>query len=331
MRAAVIGTGSWGTALAQVLADNGNDVMLYGRNPSELEDINLHHKNTKYFGDTPINAALRATADPRELLGYRDLVLLCVPSAAFPSILPVVAPLLCEHTILVNAAKGFEPRSGRRLSVALREAFSEHTFAGVVSLIGPSHAEEVILRMLTSVCAVCADTALCERVQAIFSNEYLRVYGTDDEIGAEYGVAIKNVIALASGMLVGRGYGDNAKAALITRGLVETVRYGVAKGGRRDTFFGLSGVGDLIVTCFSPHSRNYRAGLAIGKADSVDALSGWELTLEGVESCRVVVADAKRMGIDMPIVCSVYAVLFERVAPSQAIARLMARPLRFET
>ena len=330
MRANVIGTGTWGTALAQVLADNGYEVMLYGRSVAEIEDINKNHRNSRYFGDTPLSEALCATADPSALFVGADIVLIAVPSRAFPDIYPLVRPLLFEGTVLVNAAKGFEPKTGKRLSVALCEAFSGQSFRGIVSLIGPSHAEEVILRMLTSVCAVSADPSLSGVVQAAFSNDYFRVYSNEDTVGAELGVAVKNVIALASGMLVGRGYGDNAKAALITRGLAETVRYGVARGGRRETFFGLAGVGDLIVTCFSPHSRNYRAGLAIGQADSAVALKEIDLTVEGVDSCREVYADAHRAGVEMPIVFAVYSVLFEGVAPSEAIKALMRRPLKSE-
>lgn len=330
MRANVIGTGTWGTALAQVLADNGYEVMLYGRTAAEIEDINKNHKNSRYFGDTPLADTLTATADPTALKKGADIVLIAVPSRAFPAIYPLVRPLLGEGTILVNAAKGFEPNTGKRLSVALSDAFASCAYRGVVSLIGPSHAEEVILRMLTSVSAVSCDAALAETVQAAFSNDYFRVYSNDDTVGAELGVAVKNVIALASGMLVGRGYGDNAKAALITRGLAETVRYGVARGGRRETFFGLAGVGDLIVTCFSPHSRNYRAGLAIGKADSAAALADIDLTVEGVDSCREVCADARRVGVEMPIVSAVHAVLFEGAAPSDAIRALMRRPLKAE-
>ena len=331
MKATVIGTGTWGTALAQVLYDNGYDVLMYGRTLSEIEDINKNHRNSRYFGDTPIAEGIRATADAAVLPAGADILLLAVPSRAFPSIYPLVRPLLSENTVIVNAAKGFEPGTGKRLSVALCDALSDCRYRGVVSLIGPSHAEEVILRMLTSVSAVSAELPLANEVRAAFSNDYFRVYSNDDIVGAELGVAIKNVIALASGMLVGRGYGDNAKAALITRGLAETVRYGVARGGRRETFFGLAGVGDLIVTCFSPHSRNYRAGLAIGQADSAVALEAIDLTVEGVDSCREVYADACRIGVDMPIVAAVHAVLFEGAAPSEAIMSLMRRPLKTES
>ena len=329
MRALVIGTGSWGTALAQVLADNGHEVVMWGRNPSEVADLQ-GGRNSRYFGDTAITSAITVTADPADIAGVFSLVLLAVPTRAFPSVYPLVAPHLREETVLVNAAKGFEPGTGKRLSVALSDAFSERTYRGIVSLVGPSHAEEVVRRMLTSVAAVSSDAALAAEVQAIFSNDYLRVYATSDVVGAEYGVAVKNVIALASGMLEGLGYGDNAKAALITRGLAETVRYGVARGARRETFFGLTGVGDLIVTCFSPHSRNYRAGLSIGRADSGEAIRELDLTVEGVDNCREVAEGARAVGVEMPIVFAVFDVLFGGVRPSDALRALMQRPLRSE-
>ncbi len=329
MRALVVGSGSWGTALAQVLADNGHEVTVWGRNPSEREDLR-RGRNTRYFGDTPITDRLAVADSLSDLSGELDLILISVPSRAFPDIYPLISPLLTPKTLLVNAAKGFEPGTGKRLSVALADAFAESAFRGPISLIGPSHAEEVVLRMPTSVVAVSGDMLAAKDVQRAFSCDYLRVYVAADTVGAEYGVAIKNVIALASGMLTGLGYGDNAKAALITRGLVETVRYGEAKGGCRETFFGLAGVGDLIVTCFSSHSRNYRAGRLIGEADSAAALSGISFTVEGLESCRTVAEDARSIGVEMPIVEGVYDVLFGNMAPSAVLKRLMRRPLRAE-
>ena len=329
MRALVFGSGSWGTALAQVLADNGHEVTVWGRNPSELADLRAG-RNSRYFGDTPVTDRLAVAPSLSALTGRFDLLLISVPSRAFPEIYQLVEPFLWEGALLVNAAKGFEPKTGKRLSVALSDAFAEHAFRGPVSLIGPSHAEEVVRRMPTSIVAVSGDVLAAKDVQHAFSCDYLRVYVAADTVGAEYGVAIKNVIALASGMLTGLGYGDNAKAALITRGLVETVRYGEAKGGCRETFFGLAGVGDLIVTCFSPHSRNYRAGLLVGKADSAEALKDVDFTVEGLESCRTVAEDAKRSGIEMPIVEGVYDVLFGGTAPSEVLKRLMRRPLRAE-
>ena len=329
MTAAVIGTGAWGTALAQVLADNGHSVTLLSRRAEEVEDINCRGRNSRYFGDAPISRQLHATQELSDMPRGADILLIAVPSHAFPSMYGTFRTLVAESTLVVNAAKGFEPETGKRLSVALADALAGVSHRGIASLIGPSHAEEVILRMLTSVAAVAEDAEVAAVVARAFSNDYFRVYTNTDTVGAELGVALKNVIALGSGMLVGQGYGDNAKAALITRGLAEMVRFGVASGGRRETFSGLAGVGDLIVTCFSPHSRNYRAGVAIGRADSGKALSTEE-TVEGVGSCRAIYEAAKALSIPMPITEAVYSVLFLGERPSDATRRLMQRPLRSE-
>ena len=329
MRIGILGSGSWGTALAQVLADNGNDVLVYGVAASEVDDINAH-KNTAYFGDVDINAEIKATLNAQDLDDYSDVMVVAVPTKFIKDALDTVKPYVKKHTIIVNVSKGFEQKTNKRISDCIRDMLSGIEYAGLASIIGPSHAEEVILRKLTTVASVSLSLEIAETVQKLFSNNYLRVYVTLDEVGAEYGVAIKNIIAIASGMLEGIGYGDNAKAALITRGLQEMIRYGTSKGGQKNTFFGLTGVGDLIVTCFSPHSRNYRAGLAIGKADSADAIKDSQATVEGVNSCKSVYEDAERCGIDMPIVRAVYRILFHSTKPSDELKDIMSRPLKSE-
>ena len=330
MRIGILGSGSWGTALAQVLSDNGNDVLLYGVVASEVNDINVNHRNSAFFGDAPVNESVRATLDISDIAGYNDIIVIAVPTKFITDALKNVKPYISESTVIVNVSKGFEMSTNKRMSDCIRDALSGVSYRGFASLIGPSHAEEVILRKLTSLCAVSLDKSIAEEIQVAFSNNYLRVYVTSDEVGAEYGVAIKNIIAIASGMLEGIGYGDNAKAALITRGLQEMIRYGTSKGGCQSTFFGLTGVGDLIVTCFSPHSRNYRAGLLIGKADSVSALEGNSSTVEGVNSCKSVYEDAEKSGIEMPIVSAVYRVLFMGSKPSDEVEAIMNRPLKSE-
>ncbi len=330
MKIGVLGSGSWGTALSQVLCDNRHEVLIYGRNENEIKDINENARNSAYFGDHPLSEGLVATSELSRLSSYSDAYLLAVPSGAIASVLSSLTPYIKPHTVIINAAKGFDLASGRRLSEFIRDTLAGVSYRGVVTLVGPSHAEEVVRRMLTSVAAVSLDPLLAEEVQQLFSNSYMRVYAATDEKGAEYGAAVKNVIALASGMLEGQGYGDNAKAALITRGLAEIVRYGTGKGAEKRTFFGLTGVGDLIVTCFSKHSRNYRAGLMIGKADSAEVLRNNKETVEGIQSARAVYLDASAMGIEMPIVTGVYRVLFEGATPSSEIERLMNRPLRAE-
>ena len=201
MKVGILGSGSWGTALAQVLTDNGHSVLVYGVSASEINDINKNHKNTVYFGDIEINESIRATLDISELSGYNDMVVIAVPTKFIAGVLESTKPYISEHTVMLNVSKGFDQKTNKRISDCVRDAMADIKYAGLASLIGPSQAEEVILRKLTSVCAVSVSTHTAELVQSVFSNNYLRVYVTADEVGAEYGVAIKNVIAIASGML----------------------------------------------------------------------------------------------------------------------------------
>lgn len=326
-----LGAGSWGTALAQSLADKGFAPVMWDINTQTVAEINASHTNRAYFADLPLAETITATEDLSSAVTGADFVVLAVPSGAIRSVLTDALPYLGKETTIVNVAKGFDPQTHDRMSKTIYAVLTPARKNAVVNLIGPSHAEEVVQRMLTSVCAVSADTDAAARVQTLFSGDYLRLYLTTDEIGAEYGAAMKNVIALAAGMLDGRGYGDNAKAALVTRGLNEMIHYGTAKGGKKDTFFGLTGVGDLIVTCFSPHSRNYQAGKAIGMADGAAAfLSANTKTVEGIAACKVVAEDARQNGVEMPIIEAVYSVLYEGVMPSVAIRTLMERPLKAE-
>ena len=221
-----------------------------------------------------------------------------------------------------------------RISDTIRSVFTKEEINPVVSLIGPSHAEEVVIRMLTAVCAVSLDEKTAQDVQKLFSNDYLRVYTLTDEIGAEYGAAYKNVIAVASGILKGLGYGDNSRAALITRGLVEMTRYGMLKGGKAETFFGLTGVGDLIVTCSSEHSRNFQAGKEIGLSDNAsDFMAGNQKTVEGIRTCKVIHDDILKNYPDFeaPITNCVYDVLYENGKPSEKVKELMNRALKSES
>lgn len=330
MKVVVIGSGSWGTGLAQVLCDNQVDVTIYGNCAEEIRDINENHRNSKYFEDVEIHSGLRATMDIEVVRGA-DIVLLSVPTIAIESVCKQIDPLLDKKTIIVNASKGFHPETFERMSCVIRKNISEEHLSSVVSLIGPSHAEEVVIRMLTTICAVSLNEEDAKIVQETFSNEYLRVYTGNDEIGSEIGVAIKNAIAVASGVLSGLGYGDNTRAALITRGLMEMTRYGMAMGGRKETFMGLTGIGDLIVTCTSKHSRNFQAGYEIGKHNSAKYF--WDnntKTVEGVRTAKAVHETAEKMGIDMPIVSEIYRVLFEGAEPSESAKRLMLRDLKTE-
>ena len=330
MKAVVIGSGSWGTALAQVLCDNKVDVTIYGNCESEINDINENHRNSKYFGGIQIHPDLKATTDINVVKGS-DIVVLSVPTIAIESVCKQIDEILDKKTIIVNTSKGFHPETFERMSCVIRENISEEHLSSVVSLIGPSHAEEVVIRMLTTICAVSLNEEDAKTVQETFSNEYLRIYTGTDEIGSEVGVAVKNAIALASGILSGLGYGDNTRAALMTRGLMEMTRFGVAMGGKKETFMGMTGIGDLIVTCTSQHSRNFQAGYEIGKAGTAKIF--WETntkTVEGVRTAKAVHEKARELGIDMPIVNETYAVLFENKNARESAKQLMTRDLKPE-
>ena len=329
MKIRILGTGSWGSALAQVVADNGHDVMMWGIDAAEVNDIENNHHNSKYF-EVEMNHDVHATQDI-SCVKDADVILIAVPVMALESVVEQIAPLLDHSVTFINVAKGFHPVTHERLSVVMERIIPSSMRKAIVSLIGPSHAEEVILRMLTSVNAVSDNEQQAQMIQELFSNSYFRVYRNTDVIGAEIGVALKNVMAIASGILEGVGQGDNARAALMTSGLAEMTRYGVAHGGKAETYLGLDGVGDLIVTCTSMHSRNFTAGLQIGKDGSAENF--WKenkRTVEGVAACKVVYEQAKAEGIEMPIVNEVYAVLYEGKSPAEAISALMGRSLKSE-
>lgn len=328
MKVRIIGTGSWASALCQVLVDNKVDAMMIGVDENEVNDINFNHHNSKYF-DVEINHNVKASLDYDEVKGS-DVILLAVPSKAISSVVDKIYPILDKKVIVINVAKGFDFDTKVRLSEIIRTHMKEK-ITDVVSLIGPSHAEEVILRLLTCVNAVCVNLESAKVIQELFSNNYFRVYRNDDEIGAEIGSAIKNIMAIASGILEGLKQGDNAKAALMTRGLAEMCRYGLFFDARKETFLGLNGVGDLIVTCSSYHSRNFQAGLIIGKNDSAkEFLKNNTKTVEGINACKIVYEKAKEKNIDMPITNAVYQVLFEDKKPSLAVMELMKRELKEE-
>lgn len=332
MNITVLGTGTWGTALAQLLIDNGNKVIMYGVQKSEVDDININHQNAKYFGpDILLPADLKATMDLEYAMRDAQVVVLAVPTFAIRGLLKEIKPLLKNKPYLVSVAKGFDEMTHKRMSEVIREEIDDSLRQEVVSLIGPGHAEEVILRLLTCVTSTSIDLKAAQRIQRLFSNDYFRVYTQTDEIGAEYGVALKNAIALASGMLSGLGLGDNARAALVTRGLSEMVRFGMHFGGEERTYLGLTGLGDLMVTCNSRHSRNFIAGEEIGKANSASRFLKENVkTVEGIKTVKVVHEVAKEKNIEMPIVECIYKVLFENERPKEALQEIMKRSLKSE-
>lgn len=330
MKTAIIGSGSWGTALGQVLADNNQDVIVYGINKKEIDDINQNHQNVTFFPHIHLNEKLKGTLDLSDVKDA-DVIVLAVPSIAIEDMAKKVSALLDHKAIWVNVAKGFNPGSNERLSDVLRRVIPEDKISSVVSLIGPSHAEEVVERQLTSIDAISVDEKDAQIIQRLFSNSYMRIYTGSDEIGSELGAAIKNVMAIASGIIAGLGYKDNTRAALITRGLQEMIRFGTHFGGDPKTFIGLTGVGDLIVTCSSTNSRNFQAGYQIGKENDVNHfLETNTKTTEGVRTAKIVHELAQKEGIDIPICEEVYQILYEGKKPEHCAGDLMLRDLKKE-
>lgn len=326
----VIGSGSWGTALANVLADNGADCLIYGRNINEVKDINENHRNARYFPDVRLNESLRATNDLSDVAGC-DVIVLAVPSGVCTQMAAECGRFLDKTAVFINVAKGFHPVTHDRLSVEITKVLDENKMKAYCSLVGPSFAEEVVVRKLTTINMVCEDESVAKDMQRLFSNGYFRVYTNTDLIGCEYASGLKNVIAIASGILHGLKLGENAKASLLTRGLAEMTRFAIAKGARRETFMGLCGMGDLILTCTSPMSRNFSAGYQIGQQDGSEGF--WrdnKSTVEGVAACRIIAEEAVKNGISMPITQKVYEVLYENKKPSEALGELMSRNLKPE-
>ena len=329
-KVAILGTGAWATALAQVLADNGHTPIMYGIDVKQIEDINGNHRNAAFFPDISIHFSISATSSLPQAVAGAFAVVLCVPSGAMESVSKQLNSVLTKRVTLVNATKGFTD-ANERMSTIIKANIDADKRYPLVSLIGPSHAEEVILRHLTAISATSRRPSRAHIVAKLFATPYFRVYIQKDEVGAEIGVAMKNAIAIASGILEGLGLGDNARAALVTRGLAEMTAFGRHFGGKLKTYLGLTGLGDLIVTCYSFHSRNFKAGLTIGKADDAAAfLATNKTTVEGIRAAKTIHELAHKHHIEVPIVDSVYAVLYEGARPSAMILKMMARPLKEE-
>ena len=284
-KAAVIGAGSWGTALAILLAEKVEDVILWGRDPKVVHDINHKQVNRQYLPRDEVPKNVRASTEFADLAGAQ-LVVVVTPSAAIRDVMTAAMPAmnLAKDVPIVSASKGIEADSGKRMTEVLSEVCPGHP---VATLSGPSHAEEVARRMATACVIGCDHAEVASRLQEVFTAPFFRTYTSDDVLGIEYGGAVKNVFALAGGIADGLGLGDNAKAALVARGLAELVRLGTALGGRPETFQGLSGVGDLIVTCYSTHSRNNRVGQMIGKGHSLEEiLQSVHMVVEGIPNTK---------------------------------------------
>lgn len=322
-KVAVIGCGSWGTALAVILVNHGHDVIMWARKQEAVDEINNLHTNTKYLPNIALPTALSATTDRQQAVAGAEIVISAVPSRAVRSTMMDFAPYFTKGTVLVNVAKGLEDGSLLRLSEVIKECVPQ---CEVCVLSGPSHAEEVAKEIPTTCLIACENEAVAKMVQEEFMNPRFRLYTNTDVIGVEMGAALKNVIALAAGMNDGLGFGDNTKAALMTRGMTEMTRLGIAMGGRAETFAGLSGMGDLIVTCTSMHSRNRRAGILLGQGKSLqETLDEVKMVVEGVNTVQAACHLAEKYHVDLPITQAINDVLFHNKDTKDAVLELMTR------
>ncbi|MBI5975352.1 NAD(P)H-dependent glycerol-3-phosphate dehydrogenase [Staphylococcus canis] len=327
----VFGTGSFGTALANVLADNGHNTLMWGKTIKTVNEINDKHTNQAYLPKAILNQNIKATDQLEIAVNHADIYIIALPTKAIRSVVPKIDTLLTSKKYFIHVAKGIENETYKRISEILSDCISSEHNAGIGVLSGPSHAEEVVLKQPTTVAAASSNKILRQMIQDLFMTDYLRVYTNEDLVGVELGGALKNIIAIASGVLVGLGYGDNAKAALITRGLAEISRLGVKMGADPLTFQGLGGIGDLIVTCTSTHSRNFSLGYKLGRGQTLqEILDEMNMVAEGVNTTQSVYHLAKELGVEMPITESLYRVLFEEKSVKEEVKNLMERNKKAE-
>jgi glycerol-3-phosphate dehydrogenase (NAD(P)+) len=325
---AVLGAGSWGTALARLLARKGEHVTLWGRDRDLLEKIRDRHTNAAYLPDVTLPETIFPT-DSMDAVASAELVLIVTPSQAVREVATELSSISFQtQPIFVSCSKGIEQGSGLRMTQILQEFLPRNA---VAALSGPSHAEEVGREMPTAVVIGSSDIAVAEKLQDVFAGTFFRVYTSTDVAGIELGGALKNIFAIAAGVSDGLGFGDNTKAALVTRSLAELIRLGTALGGRQETFQGLSGIGDLIVTCFSRHSRNRAVGERLGRGEKLAGISKtMTMVAEGVPTALSAMQCAERLGIDAPILEQVHAILYQQRFPQEAMLELLNREQRAE-
>ncbi|MEA3213727.1 MAG: glycerol-3-phosphate dehydrogenase [Chthoniobacter sp.] len=324
----ILGAGSWGTALALLLHENQHRVIVWGHDDAHIAQVTRERVNTAYLPGVPLPEAIVFT--PKlEALAACDLILFVTPSKAVREASARLSKVaLRADAVFLSCTKGVERGSGLRMSEIVSECFPNHAIA---VLSGPSHAEEVARRMPTAIVLGCGDAAIAQRLQQAFATPFFRAYTSDDVAGIELGGALKNIFAVAAGVSDGLGLGDNSKAALVTRALAELVRLGTALGGRPETFHGLSGIGDLMVTCFSRHSRNRAVGERLGRGEALDAIiASMNMVAEGVPTTYSAHECAARLGIDAPITTQIRALLDGAISPRDALANLMTRDAKPE-
>ncbi len=327
-RAAILGTGSWGTALACLLANKLEEVCLIGRNEKTVDEINHHHSNNHYVPNLALKANIIASTDMAKASEY-PLILFVVPTSATEAAAQKLATIgLPEKAVIVSCAKGISS-DGERMSQIIHRHLPNNPLA---VLSGPNHAEEVSQNLATCAVIGSQDTELCEQLQKVFTANFFRCYTSDDVAGIELGGAIKNTFSIAAGIADGIGLGDNAIAALVTRGLAEMIRLGTTMGGQMETFIGLSGVGDLMATCYSPHSRNNRVGKALGKGGQLDdIIANLGMVAEGVPNTKSIHDAGHKAGVRIPLIDAVYQILYENKSAAVALEELLTRDTRPET
>ena len=330
MKVSVIGGGAWGTTLSQALSDNKHQVLIREINSIFVEKINEDH--THPFFDVTIPSSISATLSLEEAVEYSDVIMICVPTKFIRSVLNEINPLIKTPKLFINVSKGIEPDTSYCVSQIVKEVIEPKNLKGYVNLSGPSHAEEMILRKLTALVAASESEHDAKFVQELFSNKkYLRVYTSTDVIGVETAGAIKNAIAIVSGICSGMGLGENARAFLISRGVLEIVKITEVLGGKTSTAYGLSGVGDLIVTASSNHSRNFQCGLKIGRGMNVsDAEGSISQTVEGIKTIHAAYKICKEHNLDLPIIENAYLIVTNQLSPKEALDSILNRSLKKE-
>lgn len=331
MKVSVIGGGAWGTTLAQLLNDNGHEVLIYDINEKNIRKINIEHEHP-FFGNK-LNEKIVATKNIQEVVDFSTHFLLSVPTKAMRFVLKTLNEVITRPSVFINVSKGIEPETLKRVSEIVSEEISSEKLTGFVALTGPSHAEEVIERKLTLLVAASEKIELAKEVQDTFANnKYMRIYTSTDIIGCEVGGAVKNAIAVISGMCTGLGLGENARAALISRGIIEIIRVVEFMGGLKETAFGLTGIGDLIVTASSLNSRNFQAGLRIGRGDSLDKIFEESVqTIEGVRTIEAMHHLSMKSSIELPLINTAYEVLFEGLDIQLGLDKLLNRSMKLES
>ncbi|GAB6092593.1 NAD(P)H-dependent glycerol-3-phosphate dehydrogenase [Furfurilactobacillus curtus] len=333
-RIAVLGAGSWGSVLANLLTENGQNVTLWSHKPAQVQELNERHTNAAYMPNFEYQHQLKATTDMKTAITGAEVVLFAVPTKAIREVSVQAAKILVSNeqaVTVVHATKGLEQNTYKRVSEMLAEEIPAAQRNAIVVLSGPSHAEDVAKKDITLITAACENEDAARKIQKLFMNAYFRVYTNTDVIGAEFGAALKNIIAIGAGALHGLGYGDNAKAALITRGLAEISRLGQTFGANPLTFIGLSGVGDLIVTATSVNSRNWRAGNELGQGQTLDeVIETMGMVIEGVATTKAAHELAIKRHVEMPITDAIYDVLYNGAEVRSVITGLMQRDGRAE-